>query len=299
MQPTPGRNKPLGRISAQSASAESSAFAYVLEVIRIVSSSPNLRSALPRLMEVLEGHVAAVRAIVALLEENSKSLYIEAGQGLSTDGLRARYDLGEGIIGRVVQSGKPVVIPQISREPMFLNRAGRRNEEDRQKLTFLCAPIYLDLRVVGALGVDVLFEPVRDYEVTLCSVEIVAQMMGTMLKAERLQRTRGAKAGSPGVHVASGFDFSNIVGNSSAIRQVYEQISQVARTNTTVLLRGASGTGKELIARSIHDNSLRADRPFVKVSCAALPETLIESELFGYRRELLRELKKTRLVVLK
>ena len=284
MQPTPGRNKPLGRISAQSASAESSAFAYVLEVIRIVSSSPNLRSALPRLMEVLEGHVAAVRAIVALLEENSKSLYIEAGQGLSTDGLRARYDLGEGIIGRVVQSGKPVVIPQISREPMFLNRAGRRNEEDRQKLTFLCAPIYLDLRVVGALGVDVLFEPVRDYEVTLRSVEIVAQMMGTMLKAERLQRTRGAKAGSPGVHVASGFDFSNIVGNSSAIRQVYEQISQVARTNTTVLLRGASGTGKELIARSIHDNSLRADRPFVKVSCAALPETLIESELFGYRR---------------
>ena len=105
-----------------------------------------------------------------------------------------------------------------------------------------------------------------------------------MLKAERLQKTRGGKAGSPGVHIASGFDFSNIVGNSSAIRQVYEQISQVARTNTTVLLRGASGTGKELIARSIHDNSLRADRPFVKVSCAALPETLFESELFGYRR---------------
>ena len=235
-------------------------------------------------MEVLEEHVAAVRAIVALLEEDSKSLYIETGQGFSTAGLRARYDLGEGIIGKVVQSGRPVVIPKISREPMFLNRAGKRNEKDRQKLTFLCVPIHLNLRVVGALGVDVLFEPLRDYETTLQSVEVVAQMMGTILKAERLQRTRSNKVGSPGLRVASGFDFSNIVGNSSAIRQVYEQISQVARTNTTVLLRGASGTGKELIARSIHDNSLRADKPFVKVSCAALPETLIESELFGYRR---------------
>ena len=112
---------------------ESGALDYVLEVIRIVSGSSSLRSALPRLMEVLEAHVGAVRAIVALLEEDSKSLYIEAGQGLSTAGLRARYDLGEGIIGKVVASGKPVVIPQISREPMFLNRAGRRNEKDRQK----------------------------------------------------------------------------------------------------------------------------------------------------------------------
>ncbi len=284
MKPNPEKNKPLGRISAQTPSPGSSVFPYVLEVIRIVSSSPNLRAALPRLMEVLEEHVAAVRAIVALLEENSKSLYIEAGQGLSTAGLRARYDLGEGIIGKVVQSGRPVVIPQISREPMFLNRAGKRNEKDRQKLTFLCVPIHLDLRVVGALGMDVLFEPLRDYATTLQSVEVVAQMMGTILKAERLQRSRSSKVGSLGLQVASGFDFSNIVGNSSAIRQVYEQISQVARTNTTVLLRGASGTGKELIARSIHDNSLRADKPFVKVSCAAMPETLIESELFGYRR---------------
>ena len=80
------------------------------------------------------------------------------------------------------------------------------------------------------------------------------------------------------------YDFSNIVGSSNAMRQVYEQVSQVARTNTTVLIRGESGTGKELIAHAIHYNSLRAKKPFVKVSCAALPETLIESELFGYEK---------------
>ena len=80
------------------------------------------------------------------------------------------------------------------------------------------------------------------------------------------------------------YDYSNIVGTSSPMRQAYEQISQVAATNTTVLIRGESGTGKELIAHAIHYNSPRAQKPFVKVSAAALPDTLIESELFGYEK---------------
>ena len=80
------------------------------------------------------------------------------------------------------------------------------------------------------------------------------------------------------------YDFSNLVGTSGPMHQVYEQIAQVARTNTTVLLRGESGTGKELIAHAIHYNSLRSKKPFVKVSCGALPDTLIESELFGYEK---------------
>jgi Nif-specific regulatory protein len=80
------------------------------------------------------------------------------------------------------------------------------------------------------------------------------------------------------------YDFSNIIGTSGPTRQMYEQVAQVAKTNTTVLIRGESGTGKELIAHAIHYNSLRAKKPFVKVSCAALPDTLIESELFGYEK---------------
>src|SRR5260370_6786618 len=78
------------------------------------------------------------------------------------------------------------------------------------------------------------------------------------------------------------YDFSHLIGNSNPLRQVYEQVTQVARTNTTVLLRGESGTGKELIAHAIHYNSLRTNKPFIKVSCSTLPETLIESEFFGY-----------------
>jgi Nif-specific regulatory protein len=80
------------------------------------------------------------------------------------------------------------------------------------------------------------------------------------------------------------YAFRSIIGNSASIQQVYEQVAQVARTNTTVLIRGESGTGKEMIAHAIHYNSPRAKKPFIKVSCAALPESLIESELFGYEK---------------
>jgi Nif-specific regulatory protein len=80
------------------------------------------------------------------------------------------------------------------------------------------------------------------------------------------------------------YDFSNFVGSSGPMRQIFEQVTQVAGTNTTVLVRGESGTGKELIAHAIHYSSLRAKKPFVTVSCAALPDSLIESELFGYEK---------------
>src|SRR4029077_14031696 len=76
----------------------------------------------------------------------------------------------------------------------------------------------------------------------------------------------------------------SIIGTSGPVRQMYEQMAQVAATNTTVLVRGESGTGKELIAHALHYNSPRAKKPFVKVSCAALPDSLIESELFGYEK---------------
>jgi Nif-specific regulatory protein len=86
------------------------------------------------------------------------------------------------------------------------------------------------------------------------------------------------------VELKERYGFSNLVGTSDPMRQVHEHVTQVARASTTVLLRGESGTGKELLAHAIHYNSARAKRPFVKVSCAALPHDLIESELFGYER---------------
>jgi Nif-specific regulatory protein len=116
----------------------------------------------------------------------------------------------------------------------------------------------------------------------------VASMLGQAIKIQRLIEEDRRRLEDENTHLRQElrerYDFSNIIGTSGPVRQMYEQVAQVAGTNTTVLIRGESGTGKELIAHAIHYNSLRTKKPFVKVSCAALPDTLIESELFGHEK---------------
>jgi Nif-specific regulatory protein len=171
---------------------------------------------------------------------------------------------------------------------MFLNRVGRRKDLDKRDITFVCVPFFVNTRPVGALGVDLAFDPNRDYEADLSCLRIVASMMAQAVKADHLLDDERQRLLDENTHLRGElkerYEFSNIIGTTGPMKQVYEQIVQVAHTNTTVLIRGESGTGKELIAHALHYNSTRAKRPFVKVSCAALPDSLIESELFGYER---------------
>jgi Nif-specific regulatory protein len=149
-------------------------------------------------------------------------------------------------------------------------------------------PILINRRAVGALGVDLRFNPDRDYDRYVKFLGVAASSIAQALKIQRLIEEDKKRLVDENTHLRQElkerYDFSTIIGTSGPVRQMYEQMAQVASTNTTVLIRGESGTGKELIAHSIHYNSPRANKPFVKVSCAALPDSLIESELFGYER---------------
>ncbi|HEY7284791.1 MAG TPA: sigma 54-interacting transcriptional regulator [Vicinamibacterales bacterium] len=258
----------------------------LLDASQAMSGTLNLKSALHRVLEILARHHGAVRGIVSLLHDDG-SLRVEASDGLG-DASRVRYQMGEGITGRVVESGKPVVVPRVSREPAFLHRAARRPELPHQELSFICVPIVLNRRPVGALAIDLRFKADRDFERSVKFLGVVASMIAQALKIHRLIDEDKRKLVDENAHLKQElrerYDFSNLVGSSGPMRQIYEQVAQVAGTNTTVLVRGDSGTGKELIAHAIHYNSPRAARPFVKVSCAALPESLIESELFGYEK---------------
>lgn len=260
----------------------------LLDVSQALSTTLNLRSALHRVLEILEQHHGMIRSTVTLLRDDSDELHIEAANGITADGQRARYKLGEGITGRVVESGKHIIVPQVSREPLFLNRAAQRKELSKQELTFVCVPIILNRKSVGAIGIDLRFKKDRDYDRTVRFLRVIASMIAQAVRVQRSVEAERQRLMDENIHLRQElkerYDFTNIVGNSGPLRLVYEQVAQVARTNTTVLIRGESGTGKELIAHSIHYNSPRANKPFIKVSCAALPETLIESELFGYEK---------------
>ena len=139
--------------------------------------------------------------------------------------------------------------------------------------------------------VDVMKIGAADYVTKPFEIEELRLTMEKTLEKQALERE---------VHylraqVANKYGFDNLVGKSQAMRDIYAKIVQVADTRTTVLITGESGTGKELVARALHYNSSRRDRPFIALNCAALPETLIESELFGHDKGALTDAQSRRL----
>jgi Nif-specific regulatory protein len=262
----------------------------LVEVGRILADNNSLKTALERALEALGRHHGMVRSFVMLLDRESDKIRIEATYGINIDqARRVTYRLGEGVIGRVVQSGKPVVVPQTSQEPLLLNRLRAIDDgSNRREMSFICVPILIDNKSIGVIGADRPYKESRDYDRTTKFLSVIASMIAQALKVEQRFEADKKRLVDENIHLKQElrerYDFSRIIGNSNPMRQVYEQVTQVARTNTTVLLRGESGTGKEMVAHALHYNSLRAGKPFVKVSCAALPETLIESELFGYEK---------------
>jgi Nif-specific regulatory protein len=258
----------------------------LLEISQALSGTLNLKSSMQRVLQILIRHHGVVRGMVTLLREGE--LHVEAIEGFDDRARAISFKVGEGITGQVVQSGKPIVVPRISKEPDFLNRMPRRADLARQELSFICVPISVQRITAGTLAVDLKFKPERDYESSVKFFGIVSSMIAQALNVQRLVEEERRRLVDENTHLRQElrerYDFSNIIGTSGPTRQMYEQVAQVAQTNTTVLIRGESGTGKELIAHAIHYNSLRAKKPFVKVSCAALPDTLIESELFGYEK---------------
>jgi Nif-specific regulatory protein len=268
--------------------AEVRKLSTLLEVSKALLAAREFRAGLIRVLEILGDHHGAVRSTVVLIDRERGEVAVEASAGEIDGTSPVRYRLGEGITGEVVRSGQPMVVPEVSHEPKFLKRAAARPELAHQELTYICVPIALDGQTVGALGIDLHYKSTRDYERTVTFLGVVGSMIAQGMKVHQLIEADRQLLVDENTHLRlelkERYGFSHIIGTSHPIREVYEQITQVAPTNTTVLLRGESGTGKELIAQAVHYNSPRAKKPFIKVSCAALPHDLIESELFGYEK---------------
>jgi Nif-specific regulatory protein len=258
----------------------------LLQVSQALAGTLDLRAALHEVLDTLIQHHDALRAFIVLINRDTRERTLEAAAGAGRlPG--ERQVLGESLIGRVIESGKAVTVPRTSAESSLAAIAGRGDGGGDER-SFFCVPITVDRQPVGAIALVVKFLPDRNYERSAKLFSVVASMVGQAVKVQRLVAAQHRRLLNENERLRQelreGYDFSSIIGNSGPMRRVYESVAQVARTNTTVLVRGESGTGKELIAQAIHYNSLRSKKPFVKVSCGALPETLIESELFGYEK---------------
>jgi Nif-specific regulatory protein len=258
----------------------------LLEVSQALSGVLNLKAALQSVLDLLERRHQVVGGTVFILDPETRELHADATAGTRLAVQRARLRPGDGITERVFDTGKPVVVPRVSQEPALVSAAGDRARG--RELTFIAVPIAVGRRPGGTLEVVLTFKQDRDYQRSLEFYRVVASMIAQALKLRRSVEADRSRLAEENEHLRDElrdkYAFRSIIGNSASIQQVYEQVAQVARTNTTVLIRGESGTGKEMIAHAIHYNSPRAKKPFIKVSCAALPESLIESELFGYEK---------------
>jgi Nif-specific regulatory protein len=261
----------------------------LVEISEALSSSLELEKSLNLILQVLSDTLEMRRGTIALVNPRTNELRIEVAQGLTRqEKERGRYKIGEGITGRVVATGEPMVVSDIAADPMFLDRTQARKNLKSREFSFLCVPIKAGNKVIGALSVDHLFRANTSYEEDIELLTIIASMVGQAVRVRDLAEKDKQAVVSENVQLKQQlkgkFKFGNIIYTSPLMDVVLDGARQVAATNANVLLQGESGTGKELVAAAIHYSSPRAEKSFIKVACAALPENLLESELFGYEK---------------
>ena len=261
------------------------------EITKQLASSLELRECLEKAMYILADMKGMENGTVTIVNPITGKLEIEVAHGLTAEGRkRGKYKIGEGITGRVVSSGQPIIVPQISEEPLFLNRTRARGTLTEQKRSFLCVPIQDGLKVIGALSIDRFYadgigeQANTDLQYLTVLSSLIAQTVVRIQKVNRETEELYTENLKLKRELSEKNKINDIIGNSSRMQDVYEMIHRVVDSNATVLLRGESGTGKTLVAKALHYNGKRKSKPFVVVNCSALPETLLESELFGHEK---------------
>ncbi len=262
-------------------------------IAKLLGSDQSLDKILNRILELLETRAGMNRGAIAILKPLGRELAIDISRGLSkNEKEKGHYVVGEGITGKVVESGRPIAVPRVSEEPSFLDRTGARKHIAKEDLAFLCVPVRSGDTIVGTLSVDrILNNPEETLDGELRFLAAVSDLIAQLVLARREQTQNLEKLRRENEELKRTLSrlenegrSSQIIGNSGSMRDLYRNTAQVAPLETTVLLRGETGTGKELVAHAIHQKSKRSDGPFIAVNCAALPESLLESELFGHEK---------------
>jgi len=261
---------------------------FLANVSNLISHSDDLYSNLELLMDDLCVFFEAKYSIMTIVDQVRGKIMLSASHGLTkTEKSKGIYSIGEGIIGQVVETGEAVVISDISKEKRFLNKTGVSKHADNDSvMAFLCVPVIIKNEAVGTLSIHKVHAGDSDFEHEMKFLNIIATLIGKNVSIHRkhIEELEELRKENRRLQSDKPFRPDNIVGNSALMNDLYQLIERVAPTNSTVMIRGESGVGKELIAEAIHKASPRAKFPFVKVNCSALPETLIESELFGHEK---------------
>ena len=255
----------------------------IQKISEVIIHERNVEKLLKNVLGILDSEMGMLRGTFALLYGDT--LKIEASHGLGENEKQlGQYRVGEGITGHVAETGRSHVIPDLRKDSRFLNRTGARNYNSQ--VAFICVPLIHEEKVIGTLSIDRPVDGTTQLDRDVALLEIIANITGDAANEciEIHDEREALMEENRKLRDMLNVNHTEIVGKCSEMQMVYEQIQQVAPSDATVLIRGASGTGKEMVARAIVNLSQRKDRPFVTLNCAALPENLVESELFGHEK---------------
>jgi Nif-specific regulatory protein len=256
---------------------------------KVVIESRSLSETLTYVLRIMKRNMGVLKGMVNLYNSRTGKIFIHDSIGLTEEEVtRGVYSVGEGITGKVVETGRAIIVPRISDEPMFLNRTKSHGNNDKKNLSFVCIPILHGKKVLGAISAERPFTnpTLLKYDVEVLG--IIASMIAQAVELYLLENEDKDVLKNENKRLKDAlkekFHPSNIIGNSKPMQEVYELIDKISQTKSTVMILGESGVGKELVANAIHYSSLDSNGPFIKFNCAALPESIIESELFGHEK---------------
>ena len=259
---------------------------FIARISRILLDEDDMDGILRQVLHDLAEHKSYIRGMISLFNRKAGSILVKEAYGVSAEEqARGVYYPGEGITGEVVETGESILVPSIRNDKRFLNRTGMPDE--LQDCAFICVPIRTARQITGTLSAvkenpsgsgNTLKEDERLLRIVASMISQAARV-ALSREEEQLQEREEQNDGEPGIRKPP-----NIIGNSKMMQPVYQMIGKVAPAASTILILGESGVGKELVAEAIHYASERSKSPFVKLNCAALPESIIESELFGHEK---------------
>lgn len=249
------------------------------QISKEVFQTDNLNFTLKNVLKILEDSTGFNRGIISLYFKDKNEIHHDSF-GVNEPDEEIIYSLGEGITGEVVKSGNPIAIPRLDQSSIFLDKTGMRKNIDKKEIAFICVPIIYQNETVGTISVDCHTKEDNDFSHEILFLEKIAEIISELVKrkiiySENTKLKQMIKKTNP---------LGTIIGNSKPMRELAYQVSLISDSGVSVLITGETGTGKELVAKEIHSLSSRRDMPFITINCGAIPEGLIESELFGHAK---------------
>ena len=258
------------------------------EVAKLVNSSLDLKEVLDRTMDLVLERLRADRGMVVLANHLTGDLEVAVARNLGDGREGEGQQLSETVVRKVIDSREPVLAVDALTDARF---AGSASIVASHIVSILCVPLVIRDRLAGAIYVDHLRSQhlfgKKDLEFLVAFADQAALAIdNARLYGELDAHRQKLKEENESLRreILSSRHLGALIGKSRAIDQLKETIERVAQSSSTVLIRGESGTGKGLVARIIHSVSPRREGPFIAFNCAALPETLVESELFGHEK---------------